>query len=394
MFALFTAALLAALVSGLGNDLHNQIQVVCEARNQHEFAELVLLVDKMEADLWEESPKQFPSMLPIRIHKSQWSAFKARFHCPSAAPLYIPPPPSKKDFALLTDFFADYRSFADQEAFLKQLVGNHSALAKSEVIGRSLEGRPLYILHLSSNFAAKKKAVWVNGGQHAREWLASAACLYLLRDALTNPHKLLNKFDLLIAPNLNPDGYEQSRNVNRYWRKNMRRNRDGSMGVDLNRNWNNKWNQINGGGAPNSEVYPGTGPASEPEVAVTAAYIYANRSKIMAGVDVHTYGEVVLRNYGWTTKPCPDEPRFKRYGDAMAKAAQQVAKEHYSSELSAGLYPTSGSLDDWFYMKAGFPGFTFEMRDDGTFGFVTPSSYIVPNGQELVQAILALINLL
>lgn len=389
--SVITAALFFTAVTAIGNDLIHQVKLTCVATTTNEYAELVKFAHKLQVDNWEEVPRAFPAIVNLRVYSNQVISFQKRFKCPKVSKLPAPPPPSLKSrFDMKTDFFVDYRSFAEQESWLKLQTANNIR-AKLSSMGTSLEGRNLWVVHLSNDFTNKtRKSIWINGGQHAREWLAPAACLYLIQYALSNP-TILNKFNLLIAPNLNPDGYEYSRLSNRYWRKNKRTNKDGTIGVDLNRNWDFKWNQINGGGSTGSEVYPGTGPASEPEVLFTSNYILANRTKIAAGIDVHTYGELVLRNYGWTMLPSRDEVKLKRFGDAMARAAQQVANESYSSQRSAGLYPTSGSLDDWFYEKAGFPGFTFEMRDSGGYGFVCPPSYIIPNGKELVQAIQALI---
>ena len=47
-----------------------------------------------------------------------------------------------------------------------------------------------------------------------------------------------------IAPVLNPDGYEHTHTIDRLWRKNKAKNIDGTVGVDLNRNWPNHWGTV------------------------------------------------------------------------------------------------------------------------------------------------------
>lgn len=397
----FTSLILLSLrgAVGLGNDLHNQCKIECPVKSAYEFANLQAMVNTYAGDLWDESPGDFPTTVTVRIHKYQLFHYQKNYGCQFKSLIEDPLAKDrlhKKNLVTPASFFTDYQRFKDQEAWLKKIVADNPEKAKLAVMGHSIEGRPLYVVRLSANKSFTRKAIWVNGGQHAREWLSPAACLYLIQEYLgststnsTNNQKL-TKYDLIVAPNINPDGYEYSHTMNRYWRKNKRVNRDGSIGVDLNRNWDFKWNEINGGGATSSEVYPGLGPASEPEVKATADYILSLKDQILAGIDVHTYGQVVLRNYGWTMTPSRDEAKFKRHGDAMALAAKKVQQKKYKSQLSAGLYPTSGSLDDWFYERAGFAGFTFEMRDDGICGFVCPKEYIVPNGKELVAAVGAL----
>lgn len=133
------------------------------------------------------------------------------------------------------------------------------------------------------------------------------------------------------------------------------------------------------------------GPAggSEPEVAQTAAYI-RSLTGLAAGMDVHSFGQVFLRNYGRTTAPTAQEPFLAALGDAMAAAASGVRGSQYESIRSGQLYPSSGSLDDWFYDQIGVPGFTLELRDTGEYGFLLPAGQIVPTGQEVVEAVLTL----
>lgn len=53
----------------------------------------------------------------------------------------------------------------------------------------------------------------------------------------------------------------------------------------------------------------------------------------------------------------------------------------------------SGSSVDYAYNELGIKmGFTFEFRDQGKYGFVLPSIYILPNCQETVAAMIALVR--
>lgn len=51
----------------------------------------------------------------------------------------------------------------------------------------------------------------------------------------SNVTNILNSAEIVIIPNMNPDGYEFSWDVDRIWRKNRRNNGNGIYGVDLNR---------------------------------------------------------------------------------------------------------------------------------------------------------------
>mmetsp|Transcript_40527 Transcript_40527/g.99552 ORF Transcript_40527/g.99552 Transcript_40527/m.99552 type:complete len:89 (+) Transcript_40527:224-490(+) len=58
------------------------------------------------------------------------------------------------------------------------------------------------------------------------------------------------------------------------------------------------------------------------------------------------------------------------------------------------LYPVSGATSDWWYdegPKAPL-SYTIECRDTGRDGFLLPPRYIVPAGQEQLEAFLAFID--
>lgn len=103
---------------------------------------------------------------------------------------------------------------------------------------------------------------------------------------------------------------------------------------------------------PSSDIFCGRTPASEPEVALTQAYIL-NLPNRAAGIDVHSYGALVLRNFGWTLDVAPNEIYLKRLGDAMANAMNLLYDSQYTSERSSYLYPSGGSMDDWMFEKSG-----------------------------------------
>lgn len=111
---------------------------------------------------------------------------------------------------------------------------------------------------------------------------------------------------------------------------------------------------------------------------------------MVAGVDVHSYGGFVLRSFGWTVDPSPDEEILKPIGDIIADKMSNVDNMPYDSERSGELYPAAGAMDDWMYEQALITGMTFELRDKGRYGFLLPPNQIVPGGKELLEGILTL----
>ena len=82
------------------------------------------------------------------------------------------------------------------------------------------------------------------------------------------------------------------------WRKN-RSKIEGSQcrGVDLNRNFDIKWNVNGGSNNPCSDIYSGPRANSEPEARVIKNQILANRNRIKAYITFHSYGQYLL--YPW-----------------------------------------------------------------------------------------------
>jgi extracellular matrix protein 14 len=61
----------------------------------------------------------------------------------------------------------------------------------------------------------------MNGGIHAREWISSHTATFIITSLLTQYGKnkeityLLDNIEFIIAPHINPDGYEFSRTQDR-----------------------------------------------------------------------------------------------------------------------------------------------------------------------------------
>lgn len=76
-------------------------------------------------------------------------------------------------------------------------------------MGKTYEGRDHIGIKISSG-GKKKPAIVVDGGIHAREWLAPAQVLYIIHQLVENPANkdYFSLVDWYLVPVLNPDGYE------------------------------------------------------------------------------------------------------------------------------------------------------------------------------------------
>lgn len=199
---------------------------------------------------------------------------------------------------------------------------------------------------------------------------------------------MLDKLGFLIVPIVNPDGYDYSWTNNRLWRKNRRRNSDGTHGVDLNRNWNARWGGEGSSRVPSSDTYCGTAPFSEPETKAMSELISTYKDSIVAALDIHSYSQLILRPYGWTKTAPPNDALLNSLGNDMRTIIKSVHGKSYTNEPSWQLYFTTGSAQDWFYEQADIPvSYTFELRDTGTYGFLLPPNQIIATGQEIFPAV-------
>ena len=137
---------------------------------------------------------------------------------------------------------------------------------------------------------------------------------------------------------------------------------------------------------------------SEPEVKAVASFVtevIGKDRQIVAAIDFHAYGELILRPYGWALprEATPEtDAATKALAERMKAAIRSVHGHSYTSEHAAELYCASGGADDWFFAvatkRAVAGGLCIELRDTGRYGFLLPEYEIEPTGEENLQAVL------
>lgn len=302
---------------------------------------------------------------------------------------------------LSVDWFSEYHTYEATLGWYQELSSDFPELVKYEVIGASLEDREIPAVRIGAGSGEGKEKIFFQCQIHAREWITSAVCMYVVEylvfsyGEVPQVTNLLENLEVLVVPFVNPDGYEYTWTVDRLWRKNRARNQGSSCrGVDLNRNYNDHWNEGGSSSNPCSDTYHGPYAESEPETMVVTRFFREN-GPIIGAIDWHSYSQLILRPYGWTDQDSPDEPMLKELGDLMSDRAYAVHEKRYISQKSIGLYPTTGTASDWFYgedatsSNGGYraASFTIELRDTGAYGFLLPPDQIIPNGQEMVAAV-------
>lgn len=298
-------------------------------------------------------------------------------------------------------WFDDYHNLAEIEAFMQSLADAHPDVAETFVVGNSLEGRPIRGIRIHNpNGGSGNPDVLYHGAIHAREWITTMACAYIMDTLLagygSDPDltALVDKVNFHIIPVMNVDGYSYTWTNDRMWRKNRRNNGGGEFGVDLNRNYSVGWGGEGSSGRTGSETYRGTAPFSEPESQVMRDYQLA-LPNFQGFIDIHSYGQLILQPYGYTSQLPPDHNTFQTIGANMETVMESLyGKSWTHGPTYTTIYPASGVTLDWAYAEAGAWGLSFELRDTGQYGFLLPASQIIPSSQECFEGAMVLARFL
>ncbi|XP_055586733.1 zinc carboxypeptidase-like [Uranotaenia lowii] len=283
-------------------------------------------------------------------------------------------------------------------AWMEDLAAKHSFISVHS-LGTSFEGLPIKGIKLSRK--AGNKAIFVEGGIHAREWISPATATFILNQLITSTderiRKLSTDYDWFFFPVVNPDGYKFTFEGDRLWRKN-RKPYGLFRGVDLNRNFDSNWGGIGSSDDPGSYDFSGSGAFSEPEAAAIADFIRKNAEKeqIKAYIALHSYSQMLMFPFGHT------EEKISNYQDhktITAKAIEALTAVH-GTKFTGGskfetIYPSSGGSIDWAYQEGKIPlSLTFELRGppDSTDMFILPADQIIPVGQETLEAFVTIVQ--
>lgn len=204
-------------------------------------------------------------------------------------------------------------------------------------------------------------------------------------------------FDWYFVPVLNADGYINTFERDRLWRKNTKPY-GRCRGVDLNRNFDTNWNGI--GSSCNKSNYDFCGSAgfSEPEAVAIKTFLdqHAEKFRIKTYFCLHSFSQLYMFPYGHVTD------RIKNYEDMKKiseKAVDAIKKTHGKVYIAGAaietIYPSSGSSRDFVYDNYDIPiVFTIEMRGpkDTPNLFILPANEITPTGEEIVNSFVAVLS--
>ncbi|MDI6860787.1 MAG: M14 family zinc carboxypeptidase [Caldisericia bacterium] len=268
----------------------------------------------------------------------------------------------------------------------------YNDITELKSIGKTFENRDIYALKISKKDKEDKPTILIVGCHHAREWMSVEIPMKIIEYLLNNYElnkdvkRWIENFEIWVIPILNPDGFEYSIKYDRMWRKNRTLNFDSSRGVDNNRNYGFMWGLSDGSSSiPSSETYRGKAPFSEFENMAIRDLVYENPPSI--ALSYHSFSELILYPWGYTTEPTQDKELFENLAVEMAKTTGPPNDNDYPGPYdyypmqSSSLYPTSGDLTDFLYGEMGSLAFTIELNSVQEF-FDPPPELIEPTWEQ------------
>ncbi|KAL5351293.1 putative metallocarboxypeptidase ecm14 [Pseudogymnoascus australis] len=325
-------------------------------------------------------------------------------------------------------FFRDYQPLSVIIPWMRLMASMFTTHVTMTSIGLSYEGRPIPALRVGvhptpSSPPTKRKTIIIAGGLHAREWISTSTVTYIAWSLITSYGKspaitkLINEFDWVFIPTLNPDGYVHTWETDRLWRKNRQQTHlRFCRGIDLDRAFGYRWAGSAFQANPCSESYPGSAPFQAVEAHRLAQWaereVKENNARFVGLLDMHSYSQQVLYPYSYS---CEREPptieNLEELGMGLAKAIRISSGEFYAvtsacegsvvarkgkgkkgnkkaGEKQVRMESGGGSAIDWFYheMKVRYT-YQLKLRDTGSYGFLLPGEQIVPTGEEAFNAV-------
>ncbi|MEQ2273328.1 Multifunctional pyrimidine synthesis protein CAD, partial [Xenotaenia resolanae] len=294
--------------------------------------------------------------------------------------------------------YGNYHTLAEIYSFQDMLVAENPNFVSKIVIGQSYEGRPLNVLKFSTG-GSNRPAIWVDTGIHSREWVTQASALWFAKKIVTDYGKdpaltaILDNMDIFLEIATNPDGYYFTHTSNRMWRKTRKPNPGSTCyGVDPNRNWNSGFGEPGASSNPCSETYRGTSPHSESEVKSIVDFVQSHRN-IKAFISIHSYSQMLLYPYGYTTAPAKDQAELHSVAQkAITNLASLYGTRYQYGSIINVIYQASGNTVDWTYEQGIKYSYTFELRDTGAYGFLLPAKQIIPTAEETWLALMVIMD--
>ncbi|MCI0531025.1 MAG: M14 family metallopeptidase, partial [candidate division Zixibacteria bacterium] len=240
--------------------------------------------------------------------------------------------------------FGDYHTMGELYVAMDSIHAAFPGITtERDSIGYTIEGRAIYAMKISDNpeVDEAEPEIFYNALTHAREPMGMEVLLYYMHYLTDNygsdarVDSIVNNREMWFVPLVNPDGYEYNLSTEPFggglWRKNRVNNGNGTYGVDLNRNYGYQWGYDNIGSSSgtSSQTYRGVGPFSEPETQGMREFVMDHDFVII--INYHTYSDLLLYPWGFTSKLPPDRLYFADLADTATTYNNYIWGPGYST---------------------------------------------------------------
>jgi len=299
-------------------------------------------------------------------------------------------------YETVEETYAEAQSIADDNPNIASWIDVGDSWEKTA----GLSGYDMMVLVLTNSaFSGEKPKFFATAAIHAKEYTTAPLCLLFAKYLVDNygidadATWILDHHEVHLMFHTNPDGRKKAE-TGLLWRKNTNQNYCGATnnnrGADLNRNFEYEWGCCSKGSSGNEcdNHYRGPYATSEPEIQAVQAYmrsIFPNQrgsgSSAAAPddatgiyIDFHSYSELVIWPWGYTSSLAPNGIQMQTLGRKFAYW------NGYMPDQGAGTLQwfSNGTSKDFCYGELGVPSFVFEL---GTEHFQSCSYYennIVP----------------
>ncbi|XP_049879390.1 carboxypeptidase D isoform X2 [Pectinophora gossypiella] len=298
----------------------------------------------------------------------------------------------------ITDADFKHHNFTMMESFLKEVHEDYPNITVLTSIGKSVEGRDLYVLEVTNNpgkhIPGKPEFKYV-ANMHGNE-VVGRELLLLLAKYLCEQYqagdqrvqRILNTTRIHLLPSMNPDGYERS-HVRDFSSTHGRSN---AHHVDLNRNFPDQF-----------------GPTKDNETPEPETLAVMNWSlSIPFVLSANLHGGALVANYPYDgngdmesgrENPTPDNQLFLHLAHTysnthhkmhLGQPCKNLPNEKFPEGITNGAkwYVLAGGMQDWNYLHTNDMELTLEL---GCYKF-PPASDLPTYWQDNRDALLALIE--
>ena len=312
-----------------------------------------------------------------------------------------------------TDETYEYYTYQKMTDLLQNLSVNHSDIMLLTSLGKTYEGRDIWMVKLSDNVSndEDEPGILLMGAHHGNEKPSFEVLIYFIEHMVENYGKenidddldgqinediidgfnndcdglvdedpsedrvrnIINNTQIFVIPMVSPDSVEANT------RKNCApnhgpfglRKKVTSYGVNLNRNYGYDWclyqvfpfkYGIFSSFLDSSFNYRGPYPFSENETQGVRNFV--DTHNISISLSYHSYGEVMMYPWMHTSLPTPDEELFISIGKNMSKINKyELLKDGFRNKtyLLPRFGGTLGTSENWLYGEHGIIAYTMEL---------------------------------